>query len=196
MNKNISLTLLIVLALAGGVWWYRQYSQPLATPGPSGTVSVLPSITASVTPSVGPSVTFIPITTTPRPDRTPVPSGTPSLSQTLKGPATCQLNGEIKFINHDLYNNQDAKLRYQGVDHSARLVTWTVTPKDDLRVGPNIFNQLPLPNGESQLYISLPDQPMAQSYTLTATINYGRTVNGEFMIYTVACTGQTKITLP
>lgn len=192
MNKNISLTLLIVLVLVGGVWWYRQRSQSLVTPSPTATLSTEPTSS----PSTSPSITFIPTSTTPRPGRTLVPSDAPNLSETLHGVATCQLNGEIKFINHDLYNNQDARFRYQGVDHPARLVTWTVTPKDDLRVGPNIFNQLSLPNGESQLYISLPDQPMAQSYTLTATINYGRTVNGEFMIYTVACTGQTKITLP
>ena len=151
------------------------------SPGTSNTLSPTPSITASVTP---------------RPRKTPQPESTPNLSETLQGPATCQLRGEIKFINADTYSHQDAKLTYQGIDHPARLITWKVTPADNVSVGPNIINILPLPDGETLLYVSLPKEPKYKSYEITAAMNYGRTTAGTFKLAEAVCAGKTIITLP
>ena len=99
--------------------------------------------------------------------------------------------------NHNnVYDNQDAKFIYKGIDHPGRLVYWTVSPQDNLGVGPQIFAQIPIPDGESLIGISLPENPKYKQYELTASITYGRLVNGNVKVFTKACTGKTTVVLP
>lgn len=121
---------------------------------------------------------------------------TPSLWETLKGPATCVLKGEIKYITKNTYNNQDALFTYKGVDHPGRNIKWTVAPADDLTVGPNIFDRMVLPDGKSLLGIVLPENPIAKKYTLTASVDYGRLVDGAVKVSEQKCSGKTTIVLP
>lgn len=123
----------------------------------------------------------------------------------LLGPTSCRLQGEIKFLNHNTYDNQDAQLIYSGVDHPARNIFWTVTPLDDISVGPNLFSKIPLPNGENLLSISLPENPKYNKYELTAKIQYGRLVDdfgrfvvvgGNAKVFEKQCDGKTVIVLP
>lgn len=152
---------------------------------------------------------------TPRPivSRVPLPTGdgrTTFIDEAvpwnlLLGQASCELRGEIKFLNHKTYNNQDAKFIYSGIDHPARNISWTITPADDISVGPNIFGKIVLPNGESLLGISLPESPKSKTYELTAKIQYGRlvdekgnfvTIGGNVKVFEKQCVGKTTIVLP
>lgn len=148
----------------------------------------------------------------------PLPSPTPDTSkyesslnrlvpwELLLGDASCKLQGEIRFLNLNTYDHQDAKFIYAGIDDVARNIFWTVTPEDELAVGPNLFaNGVSLPNGESLLSITLPENPKSKTYELTAKIQYGRLVdeNGKFVaaggnvkVFEKQCEGKTTIVLP
>lgn len=177
-----------------------------------------PDVVNSPTESPEPSETINPSPTpkaTPRPivSSVPLPTGdnrTTFIDEAvpwslLLDQASCQLQGEIKFLNHNTYDNQDAKLIYSGIDHPARNISWTVTPVDEISVGPNIFSKLVLPNGESLLGITLPENPKYGRYELTAKIQYGRlidekgnfvTVGGNVKVFEKQCDGKTVIVLP
>lgn len=129
----------------------------------------------------------------------PTPKITPGLWQTLSGPASCELKGEIKFLAKNTYDNQDAMFTYKGVDHPGRNIEWTISPQDDIRVGPNIFEKLALPDGKSLLGIALPPQPKYRKYELTASVDYGRYeggIEGSIKVRSVACKGKTTIVIP
>ena len=94
---------------------------------------------------------------------------------------------------------------YNGIDHPARNIFWTVTPQDNISVGPNLFNKTTLPNGESLLGVILPENPQYKKYEITAKIQYGRLVDGKGNFVTVGgyvkvfekqCTGKTTVVLP
>jgi|SRR3989344_8330069 len=110
--------------------------------------------------------------------------------------ATCGLKGEIKFLNHNTYDNQDALFTYRGIDDSGRNIFWNVSPQDDIRVGPNIFNRMPIPDGQSLLGIVLPQKPKYKRYELAAKIQYGRLVDGDVTIFEKQCDGKTVVVLP
>ena len=95
-----------------------------------------------------------------------------------------------------IYDNQDALFTYKGVDHPGRLINWTVSPDDGLAIGPNLFAQLPLPDGESLVGISLPENPKYKRYELTALITYGRLIDGNMKVFTKQCAGKTTVVLP
>ncbi|MEK7583035.1 MAG: hypothetical protein AAB483_01360 [Patescibacteria group bacterium] len=123
----------------------------------------------------------------------------------LLSDASCELKGEVKFLNHTTYDNQDALLVYSGIDHPGRNVFWTITPKDTISVGPNLFSAMPIPNGESLLGISLPPRPKYKKYDVTARIQYERLVDedGKFVSekgvarsFEKQCEGKTTIVLP
>ena len=153
-----------------------------------------------------PSVSNTPLPT-PRPQpsatATPQSSGqslvqTPVPSDLITGPATCQLSGSINFINANLYETKGAKIAYQNIDDSSRLVFWKITPNDGaLMVSPNIFaNIRPLPNGEAQVGVSLYETPTAKTYNLTATITYGvKQPDSSEKIERADCTGQVVVTI-
>ena len=164
-----------------------------------------PQISASITPST---------ISTARPGVSPKPvaSGAPQSGSStggsrglisspvpwdqLTGEASCELKGEIKYINPNTYDNQDALFTYKGIDHPGRGITWVVAPDDGLIIGPNLFAHLPLPDGTSLIGVSLPDDPHYKKYELTASINYGRLVDGNVKVMTEHCLGKTTIVLP
>ncbi len=170
----------------------------------SSSVSVLPSISPSMNVSVSPTPFK-----TPTPTLTPSPTKKPSLIPSsvpwdqLPPEASCELRGEIKYVlinngtNHNnVYDNQNAMFTYKGIDHPGRLVYWTVSPQDDLGVGPQIFAQIPIPDGESLIGISLPENPQYKQYELNASITYGRLVDGNVKVFTKQCVGKTTVVLP
>lgn len=123
---------------------------------------------------------------------TPVPRGL------ITGPATCQLSGSINFISENLYETRGAKIAYQNVDDGSRFIFWKVSPDDGiLTVGPNIFSQLTLPNGEREIGVSLTKPSSVESYTLTASVTYGVIKpNGSEEIKESACSGSIAVIMP
>lgn len=208
MNKNniIKLaTLAVGVVLVGFYIWttdVQQTSDVVNSPEPSA--GSLPNGSLQATPAKTPNITKVPI---------PLPTGdgrTTFIDETvpwslLLSDASCELKGELKFLNSNTYNNQDATFIYKGIDHPARNVFWTVTPQDDISVGPNIFNKIPIPDGESLLGVVLPDNPKYKKYEITAKIQYGRlvdekgsfiTVGGHVKVFEKQCTGKTTVVLP
>lgn len=114
----------------------------------------------------------------------------------LTEPATCQVQGTLKFLNPNTYETIGAKISYTGVDSPARQIKWKISPSgDDLGVGPNLMAQLKLPDGESPITAVLPASPHSKKYVLTASITYGRLVGEGVRVYEVPCSGQAKIEL-
>lgn len=174
------------------------FPEPIVSPSPE------PITTPRPTPTNIPSLTKTSV---------PLPSGDgqttfidkPVPWELLLKDASCKLQGEIKFLASDLYNNQDALFIYSGVDNSARNIFWTITPDDDMSVGPNMFSKRSLPSGDSLLSIVLPENPKSKTYTLTAKIQYGRlvdekgnfvTVGGNVKVFEKQCEGKTIVVLP
>ena len=191
---------LIVFSLAN-----RNGDDVQINPTPDISGSPLPS---SLSPS--PSITVQP---KPSVSKAPLPTGdgrTTFIDETvpwslLLADASCELKGEIKFLNHNTYDNQDALFIYKGIDHPARNIFWTVTPQDNISVGPNIFSKISIPDGENLLGVILPDSPKYKKYELTAKIQYGRQVNekGDFVVsggnvkvFEKQCAGKTTVVLP
>jgi hypothetical protein len=190
---------------------YRTYVDTFVNPTPMTSSDIIPTSM----PSNGPD----PVKTTVLPTPVITPQTTPDLTRTtyidekvpwelLPETASCQLQGEIKFIEQTIYDNQDAKFSYQGIDHPARLITWTVSPQDDpfTAIGPNIFSQMILPDGENLIGLVLPENPKYKRYELTAKINYGRIVGGVMQngflvggsvkLFEKQCEGKTIVVLP
>ena len=200
-NKIFLLFITVGAVLSVVYFWISDVQRP------SDIVNV-PTEEPSENPSPTPQATPRPIAS-----RVPLPTGDgrttfvdePVPWNLLLGQASCQLQGEIKFLNHNTYDNQDAKFIYGGIDHPARNISWTVIPKDDVSVGPNLFSKLVLPNGESLLGITLPENPKYKQYELTAKVQYGRLVDdkgnfvavgGNVKVFEKQCLGKTTIVLP
>ena len=110
--------------------------------------------------------------------------------------ASCKLKGTLRYTDATTYRHEGDLLAYRGVDHESRLIFWKVTPQDGLRVGPNIFDRLPLPDGESMIFVSLPENPVSHEYALTASINYGVLGDdGVLRVFMTQCKGKTIIKL-
>ena len=211
MKKSTTLFLAVgVVVIAAILLLTRVFDKekidPTASPTDQPTNSISPLISPSVSGSVTPTprktaLPTSPVSPTPTKSAGLVPSPVPW--DQLPPEASCELNGEIKYVlvdsgpNHsNIYDNQNAKFIYRGIDHPGRLVNWTVSPQDDLRVGPQIFAQIPLPDGESLIGISLPENPKYKTYELTAAVSYGRLVDGNVKLFTKQCTGKTTVMLP
>jgi|SRR3989338_8505086 len=142
-------------------------------------------------------------TLTPTPAYTPRPSPKPTLTEEsflglngIKSPATCQVWGEVRFTSVDSFLSLDSRISWQNIDSRGRLIKWHVSPEDNLAVGPNIFESLPLPDGEYQnLTVRLPEKPIAKSYLLTTSVTYGQFVKGNLEIKEANCIGQVKVNL-
>ena len=208
-NKIILLVLVAVAAFFlifyfGSAWVLNLVN----TPSESPISMVSPQIEPSETENPSPTPTTRPIAT-----KVPLPTGdgrTTFIDEAvpwslLLGQASSQLKGEIKFLNHNTYDNQDAKFIYSGVDHPGRNIFWTVTPQDDILVGPNIFGKMFLPNGESLLSVTLPENPKYKQYELTVKMHYGRlvdekdnfvTIGGNVKVFEKQCEGKTTVVLP
>ena len=136
----------------------------------------------------------------PQATSSPVPSvATPKPSDIditkFTKPATCQLSGSIEFVQKNIFASKNALIAYQGIDNDARLIKWSVTPKDELSIGPNLFASLDIPDGSRSITIALPPEPKARSYTLTASITYGRWINDVVVVKEARCTGSIPVLL-
>lgn len=211
-KNKLFLSVITVGAVFFAVYFGGFWPSISDVPRPSDIVNIPTESPQGKEPSETPSPTP---KATPRPiaSKVPLPTGNnkttfidePVPWSLLLGQVSCQLRGEIKFLNHNTYDNQDAKFIYSGIDHPARNISWTVTPADDISVGPNIFSKLVLPNGESLLGITLSENPKSKIYELTAKIQYGRLVDdkgnfvavgGNVKVFEKQCTGKTMIVLP
>lgn len=139
---------------------------------------------------------------------TPSPSGSGSPSPTpssvgnspapfvgltgLKSPATCKLEGELVFIAQNISENHNARITWNNVDIASRNITWTVTPREDIGIGPNLFANLKLPSGTETITARLPDNPKS-SYRARAAVGYGELVNGNVVVKNATCSGEVVI---
>lgn len=108
-------------------------------------------------------------------------------------PAECNLTGKITFLSPGVFENKNANIIYKNIDSMARLIFWTVTPNDELLVGPNMFASLPLPAGTEDITVGLPKNPKYKSYSLTARVNYGRFIDGNYDIKEAPCSGSIPV---
>lgn len=209
-KKKVFSSILVTGAVFASVYFgvFRTSDVPqidvVDSPEPTNLLSPTPTVTPKPTSARTPSLTktSVPL---PSDDGQTVFIDRPVPWELLLNDASCKLQGEIKFLASDLYNNQDAKFIYSGVDNPARNIFWTVTPDDDLSVGPNMFSKRSLPGGDSLLSIVLPQNPKSKTYTLTAKIEYGRlvdekgnfvTVGGNVKVFEKQCEGKTTVVLP
>lgn len=188
----ISIVILVVIVFTGS----RFLSMFNKSASPSPSVTMTDSGSPSPSDSTSPSPTASTKTTKGSPNPTPTNSDYDKLLLSLgTKPATCTLKGGVDFIGHNLMNNKDSMFSYTGIDHEARLITWTVVPNDALEIGPNLFNKMPLPNGKSLLTIALPDAPKARHYDLYAKVNYGRFIDGTIKLMDAQCSGKISVDL-
>ncbi|HEY4507151.1 MAG TPA: hypothetical protein VJH71_03300 [Candidatus Paceibacterota bacterium] len=182
MITKKTIILLVVLAVGAALVLFLYFSKlRVQEPGevPTPTVTAEPSATTSVT-----------VTPLPTSQVTQTPD-----AMNKYPPAECQLTGSIVFISPKLYENKDANIIYKNIDSIARLIFWTISPDDNLSVGPNIFANLPLPDGMEDLTVSLPDSPKSKNYILTAKVTYGVFINRNLEIKESSCTGQIPVEL-
>ena len=113
----------------------------------------------------------------------------------IKVPATCQISCEINFTDSKSYSS-NTKISWQNIDSQGRLINWHISPQGDLAVGPNIFANLTVPNGEYEsITIRLPENLTPKTYLLTTSVTYGQIIQGDVKIKEVNCTGQIKVNL-
>ncbi|MEK7151314.1 MAG: hypothetical protein AAB784_01175 [Patescibacteria group bacterium] len=176
MNKQ-KIILVIILAIVGSfVLFYGFSEQEVSEPEFSS--SPVNTSTSIVEPS--PTLSAKPFPTqTQRPD-----------AMNKYPPAECALTGSIILMSPTLYENKDANIIYKNIDSIARHIIWTVSPNDNLSVGPNLFVNLPLPDGTEDVTINLPQNPKSKNYVLTAKVNYGVFVNRNLEIREAVCSGQ------
>lgn len=114
----------------------------------------------------------------------------------IKAPATCQVGGEINFFDKDTFSSKDSKIAWQNIDSQGRLINWHIAPNDNLKIGPNLFGALVVPNGEYQnLTVRLPENPISKTYTLTVSVTYGQIIQDDVKVKETNCTGQVKVNL-
>lgn len=170
---------LVIVGLGVIIWGLAGKRHVSSVPGTSGTE--LPVISLSPTPT--PTYVHLPGTTL-----------TQGWYAQFKGPATCTVSGSVRYISPSIAENS-ARLDYRGIDSAARQIWWTVSPKDDIKVGPNIDASLKLPDGSNMVTLTLPTAPVAKQYTLTAAMTYGRLVDGGIKVYQAQCSGSIGVTL-
>lgn len=172
-----------VILLAGlALLVYGSVSQPVIVraPTPSPTVTSTPESSATAIPNVQ-------VTATPEKFESFVG---------LKGPANCLIAGEIVYLGKSTYASTDnARISWRNVDSTGRLINWRSVPADNLAIGPNIFANLNIPDGDYGISLGLPDKPVAKEYLLYASVTYGQLINGNVEVKEVACAGFTKVKL-
>ena len=182
-NKKNFIFWIIVSLVGIGLVSYSYLSKPISNLG---------SDTSVVSPSSSPS-----ISSSPSPSISALPSEEPFLGLGgIKSPATCQIQGEVLFGSKDSFSSRDSKISWQNVDSQGRLIFWHISPKDNLAIGPNLFGNLTVPNGEYENpTVRLPENPIAKSYLLTASITYGQIIQGDVKVKETDCTGKIKVDL-
>jgi len=108
----------------------------------------------------------------------------------------CQIEGTvfIKAKDWTMQKTKDAVFRYRNIDSPNRVIYWEVSPKDNVKGGPNMFTQLPLPNGEDfpvQFYFE--EEPKYKKYTAKAIMTYGEWKDGKVISGKRNCEGEIKI---
>lgn len=198
-NKLLVLWGFIILGGLGTLVWSGFFRSDLdnsdvVLPTPTNTIPVTPSETAM--PSSEPTS-----------DLKKSPQVTPLVSVTVtpepflglngvKVPATCQVEGEVEFTAGDTFKSKGSKISWQNIDSRGRLIKWRISPDDKLAVGPNIFEILPLPDGQYEnLTVRLPENPVSKNYLLTASVTYGQFIKGNLEVKEANCTGQVKVNL-
>lgn len=174
MSKKYTLIIALVIAIIVVVLVVSKTNtgpEPIGseTPTPSGAVSGSPTPT-SINGSQAP---FIGLTG-------------------LKYAATCKLEGELVFIAPNISENKNARITWNNVDISSRNITWTITPKAELGIGPNLFANLKLPNGTETVTARLPEDSKTL-YRARASVGYGEMVNGNVVVKNAACSGEVVI---
>ncbi len=113
----------------------------------------------------------------------------------FKGPAVCSVGGTMTFSDSSTAINDNNYFVYSGIDSPARQIVWSISPKDDLRVGPNLAASLTLPDGKQMVGVVLSKNPVSKKYTLTAVANYGRLENEGIVVKTAKCSGAVTVLL-
>src|SRR3989338_667852 len=142
MARKQTIILAVVLVVGVSLVWFFGLSKQKV--GELSDNTPVPTPTATAEPS--------PVVFSPK----PVASQQPDALNKYP-PAECTLTGSITFIEAKLYENKDANIIYKNIDSIARLILWTITPQEDLSIGPNIFANLPLPDGTEDITLSLPE---------------------------------------
>ncbi len=116
----------------------------------------------------------------------------------ITGPATCSLRGKVEYVSDNIYKTLDAKISYQNVDDPNRFIYWKVEPDDGaLTIGPNVFFEAKLPDGEKEIGVSLSKTTAVKIYNLTAYITYGfQKSSGEIEVRNADCAGKITVTIP
>jgi hypothetical protein len=124
---------------------------------------------------------------------------TPSPRETLPTPSDitplvprCELKGEIIFYRGDnVYSQASGGFLYRDVGDPHSLVRWTITPKEDVAIGPNMFSSLPLPDGEDTTTLLFANGlPEYDTYTIHASIDYPAWDGEKTIIRNVVCGGE------
>ena len=202
LKKHWFRAALVLIVLTAVFWLLRLKTNDLGllpTPtnaqSPSPTVS--PNTSKTVLPTPTPSTRAGQLSTSPK-TKPNFSFPTPPPRQLLTGPASCKVEGTIRFLNPNLYRNEGAKISYQNVDDYTRFINWKIYPDDEtLKVGPNIFAELDLPNGERDFGVTFTPPAVAKQYTLTASVTYG-VINqaGAEEIKEAPCIGSAKVIMP
>ena len=177
----LGLGLVLVVYFAKPAGYVKQTTEPTAEP------SVVQSPNISVGPKLSPS-----------PQATPRPSVPPTEEpfvgpNGIKSPATCQVDGKAEFFDPGSYSS-NTKISWQNVDSQGRLIKWRISPNDGLAIGPNLFANLIVPDGQyNNLTIRLPENPVSKTYLLTASVTYGQFINGDLKVKEVNCSGQAEV---
>lgn len=180
INKQ-TIILVVALVVGIGLIWFLNVSRE-GSREPEISVSDLPT-TPSATPVSIPAVS-----------KKPLVSRQPEVVNKYP-PAECVLTGSIEFLSPALYENKDANIIYKNIDSVARHIIWTVSPYENLSVGPNLFASLPLPDGIEDVTVNLPMNSKSKSYVLTAKVTYGRIINKNLEIKESSCVGQIPVRL-
>lgn len=162
--------------------------------------TTVPDVTESPTPAPTPRPDLTSSTNSGQassPQATPLSTEEPfSGLHGIKSPATCQISGEINFLDKNTFSTKDSKISWQNVDSQGRLINWRISPQDNLKIGPNIFANLTIPDGQYEnLTVRLPENPISKNYLLATSITYGQFIQGDLKIKEVNCTGQVKVNL-
>ncbi|MDP3954262.1 MAG: hypothetical protein Q8Q06_02505 [bacterium] len=128
MNNKKTIFWLVILVVGIFLIWYGSSKEEAQGPKDI-VVDIVPD--TSVAPELSPSASSVPI------------SGQQPADINKYPPAECYLTGSITFLSPTLYENKDANIIYKNIDSIARHIIWTVSPDEELYIGPNLFASLP-----------------------------------------------------
>ena len=174
----------LVLGIISVVYFAKPAEYIEQTAEPTTGPNVVQSSSSAPIPTLTPAMTIKPTATT----------GEPFIGPNgIKSPATCQVSGEAEFSEPRLYSS-NTKISWQNVDSQGRLINWRIIPNDSLIIGPNLFANLIVPDGQYEnLTIRLPEKPVSKTYLLTASVTYGQFIGGDLKVKEVNCSGQAEV---